>query len=320
MMNNISDIMKGDGFDMGRIAAIILVILMILTLATAAFAGGPPPKNFKKGVFLKIDKANAPESVVWVEAFLTRPGQDTIQGIMNLLSGSTADLILENIQAGEWHLSVDAKDSAEIVLYTGETDVQIFAGFTTQINLVLQPTGAGVGNIYIWVTWGTGIPSAFGKAIDFDGEGDYASTFNNPYLPTENGTLEAWVKVRSIVPPVGTNNIGDAFISKNEEKWNPGDFYVFFEYSDGFLKSRIQAPPSNEVDVISNTSFWQNLDSWFHYAFSWGSNGMRMYVNGKLQSSKNNFTYSAMNNNYNFYAYYNKHGQYLYWLAKTASL
>jgi len=50
--------MKGDGFQMRRIAAIILVVLMILPLATAAFAGGPPPKNFKKGVFVEIDKAS----------------------------------------------------------------------------------------------------------------------------------------------------------------------------------------------------------------------------------------------------------------------
>jgi len=252
-------------------------------------------------LFLKIDKANAPESVVWVEAFLTRQGQDTISGIMNLISDSTADLVFENIQVGEWHLKVDAKDSAEVVLYTGETDVQIFAGFTTQVNLVLEPTGSGVGNIYIWVTWGTGTPSSFGKAIDFDGSGDYANTFNSPYFPTVNGTLEAWVKVRSIIPPEGVNDIGDAFIAKNEEQWNTGDFYVFFEYADGLLKSRIQAPPSYEVDVISNNNFWQNQNTWFHYAFTWGSNGMRMYINGELQNSQNNFTYSAMNNNYNFY-------------------
>jgi hypothetical protein len=146
-----------------------------------------------------------------------------------------------------------------------------------------------------------GTPSSFGKAIDFDGSGDYANTLNSPYFPTVNGTLEAWVKVRSIIPPEGVNDIGDAFISKNEEQWNSGDFYVFFEYSNGLLKSRIQAPPSNEVDVISNNNFWQNQNTWFHYAFTWGSNGMRMYVNGEIQSSQNNITFSALNNNYNFY-------------------
>jgi hypothetical protein len=196
---------------------------------------------------------------------------------------------------------VNAKDSAEVVLFTGETDIQIFAGFTTQVNLVLEPTGAGFGNIYIWVTWGTGYPPSFGKAIDFDGDGDYANTYNNPFFPTVNGTLEAWVKVRSIIPPEGVNDIGDAFISKNEEQWNQGDFYVFFEYADGLLKSRVQAPPSTEIDVISNYNFWQSSNTWFHYAFTWGSDGMRMYINGELQSSQNNLSYSAMNNNYNFY-------------------
>jgi len=157
--------------------------------------------------------------------------------------------------------------------------------------------------------------SSFGNAIDFDGNGDYANTFNRPYFPTINGTIEAWVKVNLIVPPENTLDIGDAFIAKNEEQWNNGDFYAFFEYSDGRLKSRIQKPPSIEVDVISNTNFWQNLDQWFHYAFTWGANGMKMYINGVLQSNQNNLTYSALNNDYNFYigahGYMLHNGQYV---------
>jgi len=42
---------------MRRVAVFILVLLMILPVATAAFGGGPPPKNFKKGAFLEVDKA-----------------------------------------------------------------------------------------------------------------------------------------------------------------------------------------------------------------------------------------------------------------------
>jgi|GEM_PF-5867070 len=141
--------------------------------------------------------------------------------------------------------------------------------------------------------------SSFGQAVDFDGNGDYANTFNNPYFPTINGTIEAWVKVRSISLPGG--NQGEAFVAKNEEQWNNGDFYVFFDYSSGRLKSRVQKPPSIEVDVISNNNFWQNLNTWFHYAFTWGAGGMRMYINGVLQNSQNNFNYSALNNDYNFY-------------------
>ncbi len=155
--------------------------------------------------------------------------------------------------------------------------------------------------------------SSFLSAVDFDGNGDYANTFNNPYLPTINGTIEAWVKVASIIPPGG--NEGEAFIAKNEEQWNNGDFYVFFDYSDRRLKSRIQKPPSIEVDVISNNNFLQNLDQWVHYSFTWGAGGMKMYINGVLQSSQNSLTYSALNNDYNFYVgahgYMLHNGQYV---------
>ncbi len=143
--------------------------------------------------------------------------------------------------------------------------------------------------------------TSFGYTIDFDGSGDYANTFNSPYFPTDNGTLEAWVKVRSIVLPENIQSIGEAFVAKNEEQWNTGDFYVYFDYATGLLKSRIQAPPSVQVDIRSNNNFWQYYDIWFHYAFTWGSNGMKMYLNGELQSNQNNLTYSALNNTYNFY-------------------
>ena len=49
---------------------------------------------------------------------------------------------------------MDASDEENVVVYTGETDVNILAGITTQVYLTLEPTGAGVGNIYIYVNWG----------------------------------------------------------------------------------------------------------------------------------------------------------------------
>jgi hypothetical protein len=167
--------------------------------------------------------------------------------------------------------------------------------------------------IFLAVT-ATSLPqTAFNSAIDFDGNGDYANTFNRPYFPTINGTIEAWVKVTSISLPGG--NQGEAFVAKNEEQWNNGDFYAFFEYYNGRLKSRVQKPPSLEVDVISNNNFLQNLEQWFHYAFTWGAYGMKMYINGVLQSSQNSLTYSALNNDYNFYVgahgYMLHNGQYV---------
>jgi len=159
---------------MKNIAILSSLLLVFLLQSCYQFELNSPIEDEKQSgkLFLKIDKANAPEGVVWVEAFLTREGYDTISGMMNILSDSTADIILENIHAGEWYLKVDAKDSIGVVLYTGETNVQILAGFTTQVTLVLEPTGAGTGNIYIWVTWG--VPP--GNWIDYSGNPILTST------------------------------------------------------------------------------------------------------------------------------------------------
>jgi hypothetical protein len=113
------------------------------------------PQQESGKIQLKIDKANAPVDVVTIDAILTRDGYDPITGTLNLLSDSTADILLDEIPAGVWYLKVDAKDNEGIILYSGETEVEIFAGFVTQVNLTLNPTGAGVGSIYIFVTWGT---------------------------------------------------------------------------------------------------------------------------------------------------------------------
>jgi hypothetical protein len=73
---------------------------------------------------------------------------------LNLITDTTADITFNDISAGGWHLKIDAADEDTVVVYSGEADVTILAGITTQVNLVLQPTGAGKGNIYIYVTWG----------------------------------------------------------------------------------------------------------------------------------------------------------------------
>jgi len=143
--------------------------------------------------------------------------------------------------------------------------------------------------------------SSFGNAIDFDGDGDYASTVNEPVFPTANGTIEVLFMVRSVS---GGSSIGDAFFAKNAEQWNEGDFYMWFESTSGKLKASIQSPlsqPPVHTDVQSNFSFWNFYDIWFHTAFTWGNSGMKLYINGALQSVQDSVTHSAMNNSINFY-------------------
>ena len=182
----------------------------------------PKENNQESGkLFLKIDTENAPASVTLVNAYLSREGYDSISNSLNLLSDSTADITLHDIQAGEWHLRVDAADSGSVVLYSGETDVEIFAGFTTQVNLVLEPTGEGTGNIYIWVTWG--------------GHGSDWSEYNgNPVLSPSGSYYE-------------TNGVGQAkiiYIDGKYKMWYLGDaegnlnYVMYAESSDGINWTR----------------------------------------------------------------------------------
>jgi predicted GH43/DUF377 family glycosyl hydrolase len=131
-----------------------LAIFISLLLYSCTSETPVSPDVQKGGITLNIDRAHKPANVVEVTAYLTREGFDTISGTLNLLSDTTADMTFNDIAAGQWHLKVDAADEDSTVVYTGETDVNILAGITTQVYLTLVPTGGGTGSIHIIVNWG----------------------------------------------------------------------------------------------------------------------------------------------------------------------
>lgn len=179
---------------------IFVLFSLIVLVAFNSCNTDPVGSNLTKDsgkIILKIDKQNAPASVVFVNAYLTRENHQPITGTLNLQSDSTADILLDSIDAGEWHLKVDAEDDSGLVLYTGETEVQIFAGFTSQVYLTLNPTGSGTGSIYISVTWGVPINSAW---IDFNSNPLLVPNGNNydnlglfhPVVLYDNGLYRMW--------------------------------------------------------------------------------------------------------------------------------
>ena len=134
---------------------ILLIVVFISLLLYSCTSESPvSPEIQRGGITLNIDRAHKPANVVEVTAYLTREGFETITGTLNLLSDTTADITFNDIAAGQWHLKVDAADEDSTVVYTGETDINILAGITTQVYLTLVPTGAGTGSIYIIINWG----------------------------------------------------------------------------------------------------------------------------------------------------------------------
>lgn len=215
-------------------------------------------------ILLKVDKANAPTSVTIVEATLSRESYDSISTSLNLLSDSTADFEFDEIFAGTWHLQVDAKDSNDVVLYTGETNVEVFAGFVTQVNLTLNPTGEGTGSIYIFVTWG-------------QHKQDWIDFVNNPVLSTAGNYWDySGVQQSKVLYINGTYRMyytaqGPAYSG-----------YIGLAYSnDGVTWTR-----NSDLPVLSPSA----NDAWDSYAVAGATvindeNGYKMYYTGWSNSS-----------------------------------
>lgn len=124
-------------------------------------------------VTLKISSDSIPGNVVKVTAILTKTGEDSLTKSVIPLSNTSASIDFSNVPAGTWHLKVDAMDSDSVIVYTGETDIQVNAGIITQISLTLIPTGNGYGNIDISINWG----QSTAKLTDYQ---------NNPILSVKD--------------------------------------------------------------------------------------------------------------------------------------
>jgi beta-1,2-mannobiose phosphorylase / 1,2-beta-oligomannan phosphorylase len=154
----------------------------------------PVSKNETGSILLKIDRENAPASVVTVNAKLERNGFVPIIAQMNLLTDSTADLGMNAIPIGQWHLLVEAKNQAGEVEYKGEANVTIIQNTIVQVTLTLYPISGSTGGIYILVSWG----ETFWKDSPSN---PVLKTSQNPSSPTyvtqskviyDNGIYKMW--------------------------------------------------------------------------------------------------------------------------------
>ena len=155
---------------------LLLVILNLILIWGCSNDNTTDSLRLSGEIQFKINMENTPSDVVLIETILSREGYDNLLGTINLISNSTAKMI--DIPFGEWHLRVDANDSAGVVLYTGEIDVEIVAEFVTQVDLALNPTGKGTFSIYIFVTLGTLTHS------------NWSDFINNPVLISSSGQYD----------------------------------------------------------------------------------------------------------------------------------
>ncbi len=226
-----------------KITVIVSIVLLLLLVGCSQKSNIPTQanQNSKGNILLKIDRENKPANVVEVDAYLTREGYDTLSASLNLISDTTADVTINDIAAGDWHLTVNALDESSTAVYTGETDVTILAEVTTQVYLTLTPTGNGFGNIYIHVGWGTPQNTAWT---------DYQ---NNPIVTNFNTIYDI-------------HGVGECFVLKDDNNYKmwyvglseSGVGYGFYAYSsDGLSWTRYSNTPILFPGPPGNWDSWR---------------------------------------------------------------
>ncbi|MFW5439425.1 MAG: LamG-like jellyroll fold domain-containing protein, partial [Methylophilaceae bacterium] len=116
-------------------------------------------------------------------------------------------------------------------------------------------------------------------AVQFDGVDDYISIPHATDYELDNGTVQFWFKADAIGGLQG-------LFSKDYRDFGDGGHAGIWIDNAGNIQARIQ---SADADYYTTSSTTVNVGQWHHVAFSFGSNGMELYVDGTL-SDVNGYT------------------------------
>jgi len=153
-------------------------ILALVTLNLSCKDGGMgtgPSLGTQTGGSMLLRFDGAPSGITSVLATLTRESFPT-RTLLLQITDSSASGGFEEVAVGVWHLRVDARDSSEFVRYSGQTDVEVHPGETSDVSLQLLPTSGGINII---VTWGTPSDPRFLLYLPFNGNANDESGHGN---------------------------------------------------------------------------------------------------------------------------------------------
>jgi hypothetical protein len=238
---------------------------------------------------------DAPPEVAKIVGVLSRPGYDTLRSVFTI-SKDTASCQFNDLAVGVWHLRVNAFDTGNSLRYFGESDVEVYSGITTPVNLELDPT---TGSISVRVTWGK-LKSDSRLALLFKGAGGSVAIPPSTLYHLQELTLEMFVQINtadSIMVPL--------FCETNLNQWSEADGFGV-KWEEGNLVFRV-AVLSNSADAVGKPYSFKRGE-WVHVACTYDHHALRIYVNGKIFAEKpyeNNIYYG--NNGFSFGAAYHSH-------------
>lgn len=132
-----------------------LLIILVLTLTFCKDNIIEVEKEKQGSVKIALNKTNIPDNVITVKATVSRSGFDEIIKELNLLSETSAEIQIKELETGTWHLKIEALDINNNSLYTGESDIDVKPGEIAAVSITLTPSFEDKGGIYIYVSWDT---------------------------------------------------------------------------------------------------------------------------------------------------------------------
>ena len=134
-------------------------------------------------------------------------------------------------------------------------------------NILHDSSGNGNDGVVQGASWVDGV---MGKALEFDGEGDYVEIIPTHNINNDNGTAMLWVKTNwEDNVHYGLLNFGD------NDNTDHGDIALVF--LSGSIYSWVDPPPQVQPSVPVD---WKN-DEWHHIGMSWNNTKLILYLDGE---------------------------------------
>lgn len=100
---------------------------------------------------ISMGKSSIPDGVKNLAIILTRDNYSTILKDFDITSDTTTNITLDEIVPGKWNLKINASDGYGTILYSGETEIDVQSGSTTDVAISLK----AIGKLTISVGWET---------------------------------------------------------------------------------------------------------------------------------------------------------------------
>ncbi len=136
--------------------------------------------------------------------------------------------------------------------------------------LATDSTGNGIDGTYNNLPL-LGVPSkdvALGTAVDFDGSNDYVEVPHDDRFLADDGTVLLWFNINDL-------SIRQGIFSKDSQDFDTGGHLTIF-YFNNVVNVRFQSTSSSYSLVSPSIS----VGIWYHVAFTWGTNGIKLFVDG----------------------------------------